>query len=216
METTNNNENNFTTTYTITAHSSNALKVMNTLRQDDKLCDVTLKIGLVEIKAHKLVLSANSEYFQNMFCNNYKETNQSVIFINHLHPHATKAIINYFYTSILLINHENIEQLFETADYLLVTDVLRVCKNFLSSTVNYSNCLFIQKLINKFNLHDLQEEQNTFYSNLSYEQLVNVLDYSSTTPGTYYLKRQIIDKWKSHDPINRRRKFMRRAGLFQD
>ena len=52
--------------------SSNASKTFGLLRNEEFLQDVTLVAeDSTQIKAHKLVLSSCSEYFKNIFRNNY-------------------------------------------------------------------------------------------------------------------------------------------------
>ena len=50
------------------------LKSLSSLRQDESLCDVTLKIGEMSIKAHKVILAASTPYFNAMFTNQMLES----------------------------------------------------------------------------------------------------------------------------------------------
>ena len=45
-------------------HPTDTLRSMQELRDEEKLCDVTLLVQGVEIKAHKIVLAASSHYFR--------------------------------------------------------------------------------------------------------------------------------------------------------
>jgi len=49
------------------SHPKELLTVLNSLRTNEQLCDVTLLVGLLRIPCHKAVLSASSPYFQAMF-----------------------------------------------------------------------------------------------------------------------------------------------------
>ena len=49
------------------SHPKEILSMLNNLRANEQLCDVTLLVGSKQILCHKVVLSAASPYFQAMF-----------------------------------------------------------------------------------------------------------------------------------------------------
>ena len=52
------------------SHAKSILTTMNNLRKMDKLCDVNLKVQDRMFSAHRIVLSACSDYFFAMFTGN--------------------------------------------------------------------------------------------------------------------------------------------------
>ena len=63
-----------------------------------QLCDVILIVGDVSIHAHRIVLSAASDYFSAMFTNNVREANQMEIKMQDVDPTAMSQLIEYMYT----------------------------------------------------------------------------------------------------------------------
>ena len=49
------------------AHNKELLAVFNSLREQEELCDVTLRVGASRILAHRVILAGSSPYFRAMF-----------------------------------------------------------------------------------------------------------------------------------------------------
>ena len=49
------------------AHSKDLVIALKSLRGDEDLCDVVLKVGSTSISAHRVILAASSPYFKAMF-----------------------------------------------------------------------------------------------------------------------------------------------------
>lgn len=81
--------------------------------REKKLCDVKLvaKNG-EEIWAHKVILAANSDYFHCMFNSDFIESKQSEIFINEIDPVILKLLVDFIYTSQLVITEQHVQVIF--------------------------------------------------------------------------------------------------------
>ncbi len=47
--------------------------------EDDQLCDITLKVDRLSIRAHKLVLASHCPYFRAMFCGAFQDANKKSV-----------------------------------------------------------------------------------------------------------------------------------------
>ena len=63
--------------------SSNAFPVMEEIRKQGKLCDVTIKVDDSCFSVHKIVLCATIPYFNAMFTNDMLESRQKEV--NNIH-----------------------------------------------------------------------------------------------------------------------------------
>ncbi|KFZ54480.1 Kelch-like 4 [Antrostomus carolinensis] len=127
-----------------TNHAEQTFRKMENYLQQKQLCDVLLIVGDQKIPAHRLVLSAVSDYFAAMFTNDVREAKQEEIKMEGVDPDALKALVRYAYTGILELKEDTIESLLAAACLLQLTQVIDVCCNFLMKQLHPSNCLGIR------------------------------------------------------------------------
>ncbi len=83
--------------YTLESHTAAAFSIMNELRVERQLCDVTLRVKYdqleaVDFEAHKVVLASSSPVFRAMFTNGLKECGMEVVPIEGIHPKVRVAL----------------------------------------------------------------------------------------------------------------------------
>ncbi|XP_072191845.1 kelch-like protein 4 isoform X2 [Excalfactoria chinensis] len=127
-----------------TNHAEQTFRKMENYLQQKQLCDVLLIAGDQKIPAHRLVLSAVSDYFAAMFTNDVREAKQEEIKMEGVDPDALKALVHYAYTGILELKEDTIESLLAAACLLQLSQVIEVCCNFLMKQLHPSNCLGIR------------------------------------------------------------------------
>lgn len=116
---------------------------MQALRENTNLCDVTLCVGQQEFKVHRLVLAASSPYFNAMFTNQHLESSLSRVELNEVDPDAFKGLIDFAYSSNLMISEGNVQGLLAAANLLQMTSVVEACCDFLVAQIDVENCLGI-------------------------------------------------------------------------
>lgn len=130
--------------FTAPGHSCKLLDKIASLRnRDHKLCDVVLEIGAKKIYAHRVVLSACSNYFCAMFTNSMLESRQETIKLTDLDGKAVEDLVEFTYTSKIDVHQENVQQLLKAACILQFTEVIGACCSFLDEQLHPSNCLGI-------------------------------------------------------------------------
>ncbi|NXJ91195.1 KLHL4 protein, partial [Corythaixoides concolor] len=127
-----------------TNHAEQTFRKMENYLQQKQLCDVLLIVGDQKIPAHRLVLSAVSDYFAAMFTNDVREAKEEEIKMEGVDPDALKALVRYAYTGILELKEDTIESLLAAACLLQLSQVIEVCCNFLMKQLHPSNCLGIR------------------------------------------------------------------------
>ncbi|NWR68688.1 KLHL4 protein, partial [Centropus unirufus] len=127
-----------------TNHAEQTFRKMENYLQQKQLCDVLLIVGDQKIPAHRLVLSAVSDYFAAMFTNDVLEAKQEEIKMEGVDPDALKALVRYAYTGILELKEDTIESLLAAACLLQLSQVIEACCNFLMKQLHPSNCLGIR------------------------------------------------------------------------
>nr|XP_033799859.1 kelch-like protein 4 isoform X2 [Geotrypetes seraphini] len=125
-------------------HAEQTFRKMENYLQQKQLCDVLLIAGDHKIPAHRLVLSAVSDYFAAMFTSDVREAKEGEIKMEGVDPDALKALVHYAYTGVLELKEDTIESLLAAACLLQLSQVIEVCCNFLMKQLHPSNCLGIR------------------------------------------------------------------------
>ena len=102
-------------------HSDRILKSINRLRKERKLCDITLKVGEKEFCAHRVILSACSDYFCAMFTSDMEESHKSVVELHGLDSNTMEFILDFVYTESIQVSVENVQALLPAACLLQLT-----------------------------------------------------------------------------------------------
>ena len=129
--------------FTASNHASSLLSCMRELRRDRTLCDITLRVGEEEFKAHRLVLAASSPYFSAMFTNQHLESSSASVQLSGVDAGALQLIIEFAYSSHLIISEENVQGLLAAANLLQINSVVDACCDFLEAQIDVGNCLGI-------------------------------------------------------------------------
>lgn len=88
---------------------SKSFQVMNTLREQNQLCDVLLKAAGNEIPAHRVVLASSSPYFFAMFTGELSESRQTVVTMREIDSHALELLVQYVYTAEIEVTEDNVQ-----------------------------------------------------------------------------------------------------------
>uniref|UniRef100_A0A2K6M0J1 Kelch like family member 2 n=1 Tax=Rhinopithecus bieti TaxID=61621 RepID=A0A2K6M0J1_RHIBE len=105
-------------------HMKKAFKVMNELRSQSLLCDVTIVAEDMEISAHRVVLAACSPYFHAMFTGEMSESRAKRVRIKEVDGWTLRMLIDYVYTAEIQVTEENVQQHF--ADVVLSEEFLNL------------------------------------------------------------------------------------------
>lgn len=145
-------------TYKDIGRSNAVLNEMHRFLLNDRFCDVALKVEDRIFRCHRLVLAANSLYFERMFSNGMSEARSNEITINNITAVAMEHIINFAYTCTLEISQENVLDIFEAADMIEFLTVRDFCQDFLLEEVSLQNCLPFMLYAHAFTCKPLYEK----------------------------------------------------------
>ncbi|XP_078353958.1 kelch-like protein 12 [Oculina patagonica] len=138
-------------------HSDHILKSINQLRKEKKLCDITLKVGEKEFCAHRVILSACSDYFCAMFTGDMEESKKSVVELHGLDSDTMEFILDFVYTESIQVSVENVQALLPAACLLQLTGVQKACCEFLEQQLDPSNCLGIKTFAETHGCEELRK-----------------------------------------------------------
>ncbi len=79
-------------------HAERMMAKIEAYQSKELLWDVVLIAEQTQIRAHRLVLSAASDYFAAMFTSDVREATQKEVVMQNVDPQALVALVDYIYT----------------------------------------------------------------------------------------------------------------------
>ena len=143
-------------------HCSDSFLVMNQLRKEGQLCDITFRIGAHTFTAHRVVLASVSPYLKAMFTCGMKESSQDEIELRDIEPQAMASLIDYAYTGEVMVTVDNVQDLLPAAGILQLRELKGACCSFLSDHMDTTNCLGIKQFADLHSCPDLIKKANRF------------------------------------------------------
>ncbi|KAG8179871.1 hypothetical protein JTE90_007051 [Oedothorax gibbosus] len=115
-------------------HMNNMMDVFKNLLSTESMVDVTLACDGLSLKAHKMVLSACSPFFQSLFLEN--PCKHPIVILKDMRYTELKAIIEFMYHGEVNVAQDQLSALMKTAETLRVKGLAEVTneKNSSSST----------------------------------------------------------------------------------
>lgn len=141
---------------------SHVFSCLNVLRNEGKLCDITLIVGEQRVKCHRVVLAAASLYFNAMFTGDMLESRLDEVTIHGVEFSALEEVINFCYSGRTEITVDNVQNLMCASNLLQLTSVKQACVEFLHRVLHPSNCLGIRSFADTFCCGDLVEAAGVF------------------------------------------------------
>ena len=141
-------------------HRQELIERLDTLRKNERFCDVTVAVKGKEFKAHKAVLAAASPFFLALLESDMKECNEQLIRIELEEATASimEDVLKYVYTGNVSVTEDSGHNLIATADYLLLPGLKTASCDFLKENVSIENCVFNYYFADKYQCVELKEE----------------------------------------------------------
>nr|XP_046197334.1 POZ (BTB) and AT hook-containing zinc finger 1 isoform X3 [Oncorhynchus gorbuscha] len=123
-------------TYQVSKHSAEMLHNLNIQRKDGgKFCDVILRVGEESFPAHKAVLAACSVYFESVFgCQTEGDGEAKELEMHTISPKVFKDILDFAYTSRIVVRLECFPELMTAAKFLLMRSVIEICQEVIKQS----------------------------------------------------------------------------------
>ena len=133
-------------------------------RKQKKLTDVTIKVGGLELEAHRLVLEDSSPVIRAALSENWSNGKVLEFTEDSLDWEIVEDLLNFFYTARVKITLENAHSLCLAAHYLHIPNLLEACDKFLASKVSLENILNLNNLSTKLELKSLRKSCAEFFA----------------------------------------------------
>ncbi|KAJ8414066.1 hypothetical protein AAFF_G00066640 [Aldrovandia affinis] len=123
-------------TYQVSRHSAEMLHNLNVQRKDGgRFCDVILRVGEESFPAHRAVLAACSEYFESVLgCQPEGDGEAKELEMHTISPKVFKDILDFAYTSKIVVRLECFPELMTAAKFLLMRSVIEICQEVIKQS----------------------------------------------------------------------------------
>lgn len=124
-------------------HQKNVLNKIEEFYKERVFCDVKLLVANQTFYVHKLLLVAAVPYFNSMFSHNLIEKEKETVVLKDIDPQSFGLIINFLYTSSIVVNQTNVQSLLHVSTILQISLIQTKCCEFLEQQLDPANCLGI-------------------------------------------------------------------------
>ncbi|VVC42402.1 BTB/Kelch-associated,BTB-kelch protein,BTB/POZ domain,Kelch-type beta propeller,Kelch repeat type [Cinara cedri] len=157
-------------------HPMSSFSVINKMRVNIQLCDVSLRVGNSVTKAHRLVLASSSPYFYAMFNDDMAEKLQSEVELHDVDLSALQLLIEYSYTGQVHITDENVQVLLPASSLLQINSVRDACCLFLMKQLHATNCLGIRQFAETHSCNELRNRSHR-YALQNFEEVMKTEEF---------------------------------------
>ncbi|KAK2579589.1 hypothetical protein KPH14_010884 [Odynerus spinipes] len=207
-------------------HAECSLRIMEEYLDNQQLTDVILIAGNKRIPAHRLVLSAGSEYFAAMFTGALREATQNEIELVGVDGEALWSLVRYCYTGCIELKEDSVQTLLATAHLLQLSPVVKACCRFLRKQLHPSNCLGIRmfadiqgcvgllKQAHAYTTeHFMEVIKNQEFLLSSADQVAELLESDDLNVPSEETIFHALTSWLEYDPAKRRKDASRLLSL---
>ncbi len=126
--------------------SSQLAHQLNAARKAELFTDVTLAVDGGKFTCHRVMLVSGSPYFRAVFQHDPQAKQKTHMDLPGLTARGLDALLDYMYTSQVIINTDNVIDVLEAADFLQFRPIVKTCSTFLLQHMNAENCLQLHLL----------------------------------------------------------------------
>ncbi|KAL1131479.1 hypothetical protein AAG570_011096 [Ranatra chinensis] len=109
-------------------YQSNMVSELDILRTEEHLVDVTLCCEGHKFRAHKVILSACSPYFRNVFKENPCE--HPVVILKDVSPEDVEALLSFVYQGVVYVSERKLSSFLQTAELLQIKGLAGAASSF--------------------------------------------------------------------------------------
>ncbi|XP_048747905.1 kelch-like protein 26 isoform X3 [Ostrea edulis] len=205
-----------------TDHGDSVLAGLKYLREKQKLFDVTFLVEGQKFQAHRVVLASCSDYFRAMFTDGLIECQRDIIPLNGVTAKGMKNLIDFAYSSKLLLDFDNVEDILLSANHVQMLPVLRACSDFLKQHMAIENCIDMLRLTDLLCIRKLKCDllkfmcsnwtkvsvTQDFCTKLTANQFISILDSNMPMNCSETEILSTVVSWTMYDLPSRQQHFL--------
>lgn len=155
--------------FTENQHGNSILEKLRLQRESGRFCDVILYVENRKFYLHRNILSSFSPYFESIFQS--RKTAKEKFNITCQNSEIFQCFVNYMYTGTIVIDKNNVTEMFKLAHRLEVAKLKFYCAEYLERYLDLSNCLAVKDMADKYNMPLLSKLATGFIQSHLHEVL---------------------------------------------
>lgn len=152
-------------------HQSNLLSVFDQLLHDESFVDVTLAVEGQLLKAHKMVLSACSPYFQTLFINHPDK--HPIVILKDVPYADMRSLLDFMYRGEVSVDQDRLTAFLRVAESLRIKGL---------TEVNEEKCDTIASSLTQQNIHNNMPHLQRLQQNKRFGSSLNMLSNALLQP----------------------------------
>ena len=208
-------------TFEIISVKHGTLSNLNKQRLDnDDMCDVILQVEDADFPAHRLVLSASSDYFLKMFTIDMQEKRSKKVTIKSVTVTAMSEILNSVYINKISFSKLNISDILHGASLMQFPAIVLAAARYIEQNIGIGNCYWFRKLVLAHPFESLKEtvidffliciEEASTYSeflDFTFDELNKIFGSDDLHVEKEKNVFEMLVKWLKNDEENRKEDF---------
>ncbi|KAI7790074.1 kelch-like protein 33 [Triplophysa rosa] len=193
-----------------------SLQSINQLLAERVGCDVELVVEGIVFNAHRVLLTASSNYFRGMFTTGMRESQQESVSLLLVRAAEFEDLLHCAYTGTLALGWNCVFEFTCASIQFQFEPALSLCLNFLQREIDVQNCLDVASFADAYGMADLKELADDFalrhfqelsatpkFQDLSAERLIEFLQSNALSAPSELTVFRAVVAWVEADPARR-------------
>ncbi|XP_003785561.2 kelch repeat and BTB domain-containing protein 8 [Otolemur garnettii] len=198
-------------------HACSILKQLKTMYDEGQLTDIVVEVDHGKtFSCHRNVLAAISPYFRSMFTSGLTESTQKEVRIVGVEAESMDLVLNYAYTSRVILTEANVQALFTAASIFQIPSIQDQCAKYMISHLDPQNSIGVFIFADHYGHQELGDRAKEYirkkflcvtkeqeFLQLTKDQLISILDSDDLNVDREEHVYESIIRWFEHEQNER-------------
>ncbi|KAM6300860.1 LOW QUALITY PROTEIN: kelch repeat and BTB domain-containing protein 8 [Aegotheles albertisi] len=198
-------------------HACSILQQLKTMYDEGQLTDIVVEVDHGKtFSCHRNVLAAISPYFRSMFTSGLTESTQKEVRIVGVEAESMHLVLNYAYTSRVMLTEANVQALFTAASIFQIPSIQDQCAKYMISHLDPQNSIGVFIFADHYGHQELKDRSQDYirkkflsvtkeqeFLQLRKDQLISILDSDDLNVDKEEHVYDSIIRWFEHEQNKR-------------
>ena len=127
--------------------------------------DFTIICHGAKIKCHRIILAAESDFFNKMFESTMQEAQQGEVIIDCLGYDILQQFVDFTYSGRITLKWDTLKEILQACEYLQITNLKRECSAYMMKHLTIDNSIHLHTLATNFHVVDVKSSAQSMIMN---------------------------------------------------